>query len=304
MGRKGRDFFGTLKVCALVLIALCNADSQSGQLSSWDPAVRTADTAASLSVVQNVTEAAKRQFARRHFNAAERLKRQGVRLKVRSKSTSNKRDTKREEQTPSPPYRAFIDQPEYAPRYDPDRIHREVASRSERFVARTGFGPQDATEAAQLDQASRQRGPSNLEVMATQKQMEKEVAAEERKLKLQDAQTALLMESRVHQEEQHLMGKRRHKSKAVLTRYDQKLIREQAHIVEQHVSNVADHAINAALEYDEKGAQPVASHRQLAVTATKIAHMVVDKMRKPAQTLSQARAKAPPKKSKVEGKFR
>jgi len=185
-------------------------------------------------------------------------------------------------------YRAFLDQPEFPPRYDPDNIHREVASRAEKFVPRAGRGPRDATETAQLDSSERKKGPSDFEVMATQKQMEKEVAAEEEKERLGDAKREAVMRLKLQQEETRIENQKRKREgksekstqvKVVISPAEENIIKNNVKTVVDNVNSVADNAINAALQYSKKGPQPYADHRRLTVTANQIASKVVGKLK-------------------------
>ena len=117
-------------------------------------------------------------------------------------------------------YRPFLDQPEYEPRYEAssqdhgpgsfplingNNYRREVASRAERFVPRAGFGPRYDAHLRER-KPDKNKGPNELEIMATKKQLEKELEAEEKHMRLKDSQAEDMMSERLKVAEAKLAG--------------------------------------------------------------------------------------------------
>jgi len=172
-------------------------------------------------------------------------------------------------------YRPFVDHPEYNPRFDPDNVRREVSSRADKFVKKTWFGPKDSLEKMQNPQLpSRNRGPSELAIKTSKKKMMASIKAEEKEERKKES----IISTRLNQAiKDH--GVKHTKKATGLTHADKVLLRQQVHQVMQQVNHVAKTVSAKVMELDNNGPPAAGSHKQITITANKIASAVTNKLK-------------------------
>lgn len=219
---------------------------------------------------------AARRFKRHHPNAAARLKRE----KIRKESKPNQQKT-REFQPPAAfRYKPFVDEPEFAPRYDPDLIHREISARALRFVRRTGYPPRDELEKSHIDMDELKPRtspfPKNIEVAASMKNMKTAVLKEERRLRTLNQVRHDRMSYELDKEMKTLAGKPN--TPVPLSPSDKQLISSQTHAVMALVNPVADSAIHKVMQLEQATPPAPTANAKLRVTANTIAKLATQKV--------------------------
>jgi len=233
---------------------------------------------AKFSRTVSASRRAQRQFKQRHPDAVARLQRQEK--EISQEHVKENRPVETLSADAQERYKPYLEQPEYAPRYSPDRIHRDVSSRSDVFLTRTGYPPRNAVEKKQIDMDElKPRSspfPNNLEISASMKNMEKAVHHEEKKLQRHDKLRHLRMAYELDKEVRKLSGKpeRPHP----LSNTDRDLISGELKDVMWHVSSIAKRAIHEVTDLDGPQPLPDGVSQKLTVTANNIARKVTRKL--------------------------
>jgi len=208
-------------------------------------------------VARNIAERRVRhRFAKVHPTAVARIARQQRRA-LRKLKQPPKPASPSSGGSESYEYKPFVDQPELAPRFDRDGIHRDVLARSERFVPRTGYRPRDELEKSQvnmkdedaLDEAERTAG-NTLKRTAEMDQLRTKFEQEEKAVEVHRKQNKAKLAYMLDQETAKLTRQRPEYSPVREGVAEKQIIASQLKSVLAEVNPVATKIIRRVLQYD------------------------------------------------------